>query len=164
MTKGIKMDLQKHTVTTNQSTAYQKHLYLFHCQEFKKVQAAIKMCMTVDMRKRIKFRRNDTNNSNDKTSVKFNPYISQIPTNGLSILAYKERLYNERADWIRSTINQTEDFFVNVFIPVDPELSIIWIKARNEWVTENLDNKKPTFQTTIYLDKSKPSFPSILQT
>jgi len=91
----------------------------------------------------LEFRRNETNNSNDKTSVKFNPYISQIPTNGLSILAYKERLYNERADWIRSTINQTEDFFVTIFIPVDPELSIIWIKARNEWVTENLDNKKP---------------------
>lgn len=91
----------------------------------------------------LEFRRNETNNSNSNTSLKFNPYVSQIPTNGISILAYKERLYNERADWIRNSINQTEDFFINLFIPVDPELSVIWIKARNEWVTENLDNKKP---------------------
>lgn len=76
----------------------------------------------------LEYRRTETQSGSEikNQEIKFTDYISQIPSNSLSILAYKEKLFNERKEWIENTMESVHRFLTTKFVDLDADDAKKW--------------------------------------
>jgi len=109
------------------------------------------------------YRREENSKSNTNSqheAVKFNPYISQIPTSEFGKKSYKQKLYEERFTWVNTTVNNINEFLGNQFDELDHEARLKLTQSHNEWKIRNLVQGNPDLTNDRVFNQIKNYFSS----